>query len=452
MSDIPRRAVARTARLAGLPLGFAGRTALGLGKRVTGLASEVISAEIQQRTAEHLFRVLGQLKGGAMKLGQALSVFEAALPEELAGPYRQALTRLQEAAPPMPAATVHKVLAEQLGDDWQEKFAEFDDTPAAAASIGQVHRALWRTPDGGRPVAVKVQYPGAGPALLSDINQLSRLSGLFSVIHPGLDVKPLLAELRARLAEELDYQLEAAAQRAFAEAYADDEEIFVPRVVAATPHVLVTEWVDGTPLSALIRDGEAEQRDRAGTLLATFHFSAPMRCGLLHADPHPGNYRVLPDGRLGVVDFGAVARLPDGLPEPIGRLVRLALAGDAEAVAEGLRQEGFIRPDLELDAVAVLEYLRPMLDPIADDEFQFTREWLRGEATRVANPRSPAYALGRQLSLPPSYLLIYRVTLGSIGVLCQLEARARYRSILERWLPGFAEPDADAERTGLTAV
>ncbi len=451
MSDIPRRAVTRTARLAGLPLGFAGRAALGLGKRVTGLASEVISPDIQQRTAEHLFRVLGQLKGGAMKFGQALSVFEAAMPEELAGPYRQALTRLQEAAPPMPAATVHRVLAEQLGDDWRAKFEEFDDEPAAAASIGQVHRAVWRTPQGCRPVAVKVQYPGAGEALLSDINQLSRLSGLFAVVHPGLDAKRLLGELRERLAEELDYELEAEAQRTFAEAYAGDEEIYVPSVVAAAPQVLVTDWVDGTPLAKLIRDGEPEQRNRAGALLATLHFSAPQRCGLLHADPHPGNFRMLPDGRLGVVDFGAVARLPDGLPEPIGRLVRLALAGDAEAVAEGLRKEGFIKPDLDLDAAAVLTYLRPLLDPIAADEFQFTREWLRGEATRVANPRSPAYALGRQLSLPPSYLLIYRVTLGSIGVLCQLEAKARYRPILQRWLPGFAEPDATADEARLTA-
>jgi predicted unusual protein kinase regulating ubiquinone biosynthesis (AarF/ABC1/UbiB family) len=223
-------------------------------------------------------------------------------------------------------------------------------------------------------------------------------------------------------------------------------------VVAAAGQVLVTDWVEGTPLAELIRDGEPAQRDRAGALLATLHFSAPQRCGLLHADPHPGNYRMLPDGRLGVVDFGAVARLPDGHPEPIGRLVRLALAGDAEAVADGLRLEGFIKPDLELDAAAVLTYLRPMLDPIAEEEFQFTREWLRGEAARVANPRSPAYALGRQLSLPPSYLLIHRVTLGSIGVLCQLEARARYRSILERWLPGFAEPDPAEDRAGLAAA
>ena len=141
-----------------------------------------------------------------------------------------------------------------------------------------------------------------------------RLSGLFAVVHPGLDAKRLLGELRERLAEELDYELEAEAQRTFAEAYAGDEEIYVPSVVAAAPQVLVTDWVDGTPLAKLIRDGEPEQRNRAGALLATLHFSAPQRCGLLHADPHPGNFRMLPDGRLGVVDFGAVARLPDGLP------------------------------------------------------------------------------------------------------------------------------------------
>ncbi len=434
--------MSRTARLAGLPLGFAGRAALGLGKRVTGLASEVLSPELQQRTAEHLFRVLGELKGGAMKLGQALSIFEAALPEHLAGPYRQALTRLQDAAPPMPTSTVHAVLTEQLGPDWRTKLVEFDDRPAAAASIGQVHRGVWQ-PDPSqppRPVAVKIQYPGAGEALVADLTQLSRVAGLFRALQPGLDVKALLAELRARVTEELDYQLEASAQQAFAEAYADDPGIKVPRVVAAAEKVLVTDWLDGTGLATVIASGSQEERNRAGYLLATLHFSAPARAGLLHADPHPGNFRMLPDGRLGVVDFGAVARLPDGHPEPIGRLARLALAGDAEAVYEGLCKEGFIRPELDLSPADVLDFLLPMLAPVRDEEFQFSRSWLREEAARVAGPRSPAAAIGRQLTLPPSYLLIHRVTMGSIGVLCQLEARARYREILERWLPGFAEP------------
>jgi predicted unusual protein kinase regulating ubiquinone biosynthesis (AarF/ABC1/UbiB family) len=255
VTDIPRRAAARTAKLAALPLGFAGRTVWGLGKRVTGLASEVIAADVQQRTAEQLFSVLGQLKGGAMKFGQALSVFEAAMPEELAGPYRQALTKLQEAAPPMPVASMRRALAEQLGPDWRDSFTDFDESPAAAASIGQVHRAEWKLPakPGGRartlPVAVKVQYPGAGEALLSDLRQLSRLAGMFKIIQPGMDVKPLLTELRERIAEELDYDMEAAAQRAFAVAYADDPEIFVPQVVASSARVLVTEWVDGVPLA-----------------------------------------------------------------------------------------------------------------------------------------------------------------------------------------------------------
>ncbi|GAA3275765.1 AarF/ABC1/UbiB kinase family protein [Dactylosporangium vinaceum] len=443
MTEIPRGAVARTARLASLPLGLAGRAALGLGKRVTGMAADVVSADVQRRTAEHLFSVLGQLKGGAMKMGQALSVFEAALPEELAGPYRAALTKLQEAAPPLPAASVHKVLSESLGVDWREMFKEFDDKPAAAASIGQVHRAVWSD---GRAVAVKVQYPGAGEALRSDLNQLARFAGLFKAIQPGLDVKPLVAEIRDRVTEELDYELEARSQTAFAAAFADDPDIFVPPVLASSPRVLVTEWVDGTPLSTIIAEGSEEDRNRAGYLMALLHFSAPARAELLHADPHPGNYRLLPDGRLGVLDFGAVARLPGGHPDIIGRLTRFALAGDADEVLAGLRQEGFIKGDAKVDAAAVLGYIRPMLDPLAEDEFQFTRAWLRSEATRLANPKSPAYALSRQLNLPPSYMLVHRVTLGSIGVLCQLEARAGYRQILIDWLPGFAEPAAKKPR------
>jgi predicted unusual protein kinase regulating ubiquinone biosynthesis (AarF/ABC1/UbiB family) len=445
VSDIPRRAASRTAKLAALPLGFAGRTALGLGKRAVGVATDVISADIQQRTAEQLFSVLGQLKGGAMKFGQALSVLEAAMPEEMAGPYRQALTKLQEAAPPMPAANVHKVMAEQLGADWRDRFTEFDDSPAAAASIGQVHRAVWKLPParkGARPktlpVAVKIQYPGAGDALLADLKQLGRLAGMFKIIQPGMDIKPLVAELRERIVEELDYAMEAETQRAFATAFAGDPEIFVPRVVADAPRVLVTEWVDGTPLAKVISDGTEAERDEAGRLMAILHFSAPQRCGLLHADPHPGNFRILADGRLGVIDFGAVARLPGGHPEPIGRLVRLALGGDADAVADGLRDEGFIKRDDEIDAQGVLDFLRPMIEPVAVPEFRFTRAWLRGEATRLSSPRSPAYQLSRKLNLPPSYLLIHRVTIGSIGVLCQLEAKAPYRAILERWLPGFA--------------
>jgi len=427
--------VSRTARLAALPLGAAGRATLGIGKRLSGRPAEEIDAELQQRTAEQLFAVLGQLKGGAMKLGQQLSIFEAAVPEEVAGPYREALVKLQEAAPPMPVRTVHAVLAQQLGGRWRERFREFDDSPAAAASIGQVHRATWRD---GRDVAVKIQYPGAGTALMADLNQLARFARLFAALFPGMEVKPLIAELKARAEEELDYGLEADAQRGFATAYADDDQIVVPRVVASAPKVIVSEWLEGTPLSRIITDGTQEQRNRAGLLMAVLHFSGPQRAGLLHADPHPGNYRLMSDGRLGVIDFGATARLPDGHPEPIGRLVRWALEGRAEDVLTDLRLEGFVRPTVEVDAQGVLDYLLPFLDPVAAPTFKFTRAWMQEQAARIGDPRSDASRLGRQLNLPPSYLLIHRVTIGSIGVLCQLDAEAPYRGVCEEWLPGFA--------------
>ena len=441
VNDIPRRAVTRSAKMAALPLGMAGRATIGLGKRIGGRPAEVVTAELQARTAEQLFQVLGQLKGGAMKLGQALSVFEAALPEDIAAPYRAALTKLQEAAPPLPVATVHGVLAAELGPAWRERFLSFDDAPAAAASIGQVHKAVWLD---GRNVAVKIQYPGAGPALLSDLKQLSRLARMFSAFTPGLDVKPLLTELEKRVAEELDYRLEAESQATFAAAYAGDDEILVPGVVASGDRVLVTEWMDGIPLSRIVSDGTAEERDRASLLLARFLFSGPVLAGLLHADPHPGNFRLLPDGRLGVIDFGAVDRLPDGSPEPIGRLARLAIDGDAQAVLRELRREGFILDKFDLDPQSVLDYLAPLLEPVAVDRFRFSRAWLRGQAVRIGDPRSPANALGRQLNLPPSYLLIHRVTMGTIGVLCQLGGEADFRSEMERWQPGFAAPRGTA--------
>ncbi|KQS73819.1 AarF/ABC1/UbiB kinase family protein [Modestobacter sp. Leaf380] len=433
---IPRGSVSRTARLASLPLGAAGRATLGIGKRLSGQSAEEVSAELQQRTAEQLFAVLGQLKGGAMKLGQTLSVFEAAVPEEMAAPYREALVKLQEEAPPMPVRTVHAVLAQQLGGSWRSRFAHFDDTPAAAASIGQVHRATWRD---GRDVAVKIQYPGAATALMADLNQLSRFARMFGVLFPGMDVKPLITELKARVVEELDYGMEADAQRAFAAAYAGDEQIAVPRIVASAPKVIVSEWMDGTPLSKIINGGTREQRDRAGLLMSTLHFSGPPRAGLLHADPHPGNYRLLDDGRLGVIDFGAVARLPEGYPEPIGRLVRWALEGKADEVLADLRAEGFVRPGVDVDAQSVLDYLLPLLEPVGSHRFRFTRAWMQEQATRVGDPRSEVSRLGRQLNLPPSYLLIHRVTIGSIGVLCQLDAEGDFRSVIEEWLPGFRE-------------
>jgi predicted unusual protein kinase regulating ubiquinone biosynthesis (AarF/ABC1/UbiB family) len=348
----------------------------------------------------------------------------------------------------MPTRTVHSVLSEQLGEEWSELFIEFEDKPSAAASIGQVHHAVWHD---GREVAVKVQYPGAGEALLSDLTQLSRFARLLGPLIPGMDIKPLIAELRDRVSEELDYGLEAQAQAAHAEEFAGDPDVLVPAVVHQCDQILVTEWIDGIPMSEVITDGTQEQRDRAGQLLARFLFSGPARTGLLHADPHPGNFRLLPDEksgwRLGVLDFGTVDRLPGGLPPTIGESLRMTLDGEAEAVYELLCEEGFVKESIELEPDAVLDYLLPIIEPAQVDEFTFTRGWMRSQAARVGDPRSPAHQLGKRLNLPPSYLLIHRVTLSTIGVLCQLGATVRLRDELEEWLPGFlSEEELEDDR------
>ena len=422
--------------MAALPVSYAGRTALGFGKRVGGKPAEAVTAELQQRTAEQMFKVLGELKGGAMKVGQALSIFEAALPEEFAAPYRATLTRLQDAAPPLPAETIHRILADELGDDWRDRFAEFSDVPAAAASIGQVHKATWHD---GRVVAVKVQYPGADKALMADLNQLARMGKMFAAWIPGIEIRPLIDELRERVAEELDYLRESQSQRAYAAAFEGDPEFLIPHVLSASPHVLITEWVDGTPLSTVIAAGTQEERDLAGTLLERFLLCGPARAGLLHADPHPGNFRMTPDGRLCVLDFGAVAHLPDGLPLAMGTLLRLAQSGDAETVLEGLRVEGFVRPHIDVDPEQVLSYLDPFVEPARHETFTFSRDWMRGQFTRLNDIRNPDFTVGLKLNLPPSYALIHRVWLGTIGVLCQLGATVPMRAELEQWAPGFVE-------------
>jgi len=444
-SEMPRKAMARTARLAGLPLGYAGRSAVGLGKRLGGRPAELVAAEIQQRTAEQVFRTLGELKGGAMKFGQALSVLEVALPEEMAGPYRDELSKLQDSAPPMPTSTVRQILAEELGADWRERLVWLDGGPSAAASIGQVHRGRWQEDADAeeRDVAVKVQYPGAGDALRADLRQIGRLGSTVAPLLPGIDVKPLVAEMQERLVEELDYGLEAQAQRAFHDAFDGDPDIVVPDVVAHGETVLVTEWMESTSsLGKVIAEGDQEQRDRYGDLFARFLFASPARTGMLHADPHPGNYRVLPGidggpGRMGVLDFGAVARLEGGFPPAMGRLLSIAATRSGEDLVDALREEGFIKDRTRVEPDLVRDYLLPFVEPTTHERFRFTREWMRGVFAKINDPRDPAYTVGLKLNLPPSYLLIHRTWLGGLGILSQLEAEAPFREILTQHLPGF---------------
>lgn len=431
VSDLPRTSSRRAARLAGLPLGIAGRAAGSLGRRALGRGDGDLSEELADQAAEQVFAVLGELKGGAMKVGQALSVFEAGMPDKYAEPFREALTKLQAEAPPMPAAEVERVLDTQLGLRWRERFAEFDGDAAAAASIGQVHRAVWSD---GREVAVKIQYPGADEALRSDLRQLRRLAPLFRPLNPGTDIRGIIDELYDSTVSELDYRAEADTQRVFSAAYRDDRLVRVPSVLASSPKVLVTEWVDGRALSRISRDGTPAERNRAGELLTEFQFSSPTRARMMHGDPHPGNFLLADDGRLVVLDFGASIPLPEGVPEVLSSMMRLALAGDSEELVRLMTRAGYVGRN-GLDPADAMAFLNPFIEPMREPVFHFSRAWMQSIMSVYGDVSGREFRTSRSFTLPREYVLIHRVLSASVGMLCQLEASAPYREIVQRWMP-----------------
>jgi predicted unusual protein kinase regulating ubiquinone biosynthesis (AarF/ABC1/UbiB family) len=471
---LPTGGLRRTGRLAALPLRHAARTAAAATR-----LSRTAAGQVAARTAEQIFGTLGELKGGAAKLGQAMSVFEAAMPEEVAGPYREALRRLTDAAPPMPTEVALQVVAADLADAfgprWRERLVAFDDTPKAAASIGQVHRARWRD-DHGRvvDVAVKVQYPGVGQALRSDLRQarlLVRVMGRFT----GLNVSGLADELALRIVEELDYAREGRVQGEVAAAFtgrvpgaiaearaAGTREpwgrtrVTVPAVYAATPRVLITGWLDGVSLSALL-DGRTDllppgwqelsrgdAADLAALLLGHAIYAPPAVTGWMHADLHPGNFLLLPGGRLGMVDFGAVAATPGGIPAPFGQLAAAVLAGDGPSSVWLARQVGALAPDADLDPRQILELLRPIVATAATESFTYSRPWLRGLMAHFTEPRfAPAL---RNLSPPREYALLWRATLSATGLFAQLGATVPTRGFHLAYSPGFRDGIAGGYR------
>lgn len=438
MSELPRTSSRRAARLAGLPLGIAGRAAGSLGRRALGRGGGDLGEELVDQAAEQVFAVLGELKGGAMKVGQALSVFEAGMPDRYAEPFREALTKLQAEAPPMPPEEVERVLDAQLGLRWRERFAEFDGVATAAASIGQVHRARWSD---GREVAVKVQYPGADEALRSDLRQLRRLAPLLRPLNPGTDVKAVIDELYDSCVAELDYRTEADTQRVFSAAFRDDPLVGVPAVLASSPKVLVTEWAEGRTLGRISADGTAEERDRAGELLAEFQFSSPTRARMLHGDPHPGNFLLAPDGRLVVLDFGAALPLPEGFPRVLTSMMRLALAGEAEQLLELMDEAGYVGRG-GMDPDDAMAFLGPFIEPMRVPEFHFDRAWMQGIVAVYGDVSGREFRTSRSFTLPRDYVLIHRVLSASVGMLCQLEATAPYREIVRRWMPEIFDDES----------
>ncbi|MBS1694263.1 MAG: AarF/ABC1/UbiB kinase family protein [Actinobacteria bacterium] len=435
VADIKRGRAARNAKLATLPVGMAGRAALGFGKRLTGKSKDEVTAELMDKAAQQLFTVLGELKGGAMKVGQALSVMEAAIPEQYGKPYREALTKLQKDAPPLPAAKVHRVLDAQLGTKWRDRFASFDDTPVASASIGQVHKAVWSD---GREVAVKIQYPGADEALRADLKTMQRMISVLKQLSPGADVQGVVDELIARTEMELDYRLEADNQRAFAKAYRHDPHFLVPAVIASAPKVVIAEWIDGVPMSHIIRDGSTAQRDLMATRLAELTYDAPRRLEMMHGDAHPGNFMLLPDGRMGVIDFGAVAPLPGGFPVELGLTLRYALEKNYDLLLPTMERVGFIQRGEQVSVREIDDMLRQYVEPVEVEVFHFTRKWLQ-KMTAVNMDRSVAQIrTARQMDLPPKLAIPMRVIASTVAISCQLDAHVPVKALATELIPGFA--------------
>ena len=435
--DIKRGSTRRNVKLASIPVGMAGRAALGFGKRLTGMSRDEVNAELMEKAASQLFTVLGELKGGAMKVGQALSVLEAAIPEEFGEPYREALTKLQKDAPPLSAAKVHRVLDGQLGTKWRERFDSFDDEPIASASIGQVHKAVWRD---GREVAVKIQYPGADEALRADLKTMRRLTSVLKQLAPGADIQGVVDELVERTEMELDYRLEADNQRVFAKAYEGHPHFLIPHVVGSSPKVVVSEWVEGKPMAEIIRNGTVDERDLCGTRLFELTFDAPARVGMMHGDAHPGNFMLTDDGKMIVIDFGAVAPLPDGLPPEMGMMIRMARDKDYEHLLPAMERVGFLRAGEEVQIEAVDEMLAQYVEPVQVPVFHYTRKWLQKHAQSNMERAPQQLKMARQMDLPASLAIPLRVIGSTVAISCQLDCHVPVASMSEKLIPGYAAP------------
>ncbi|ANW63854.1 MULTISPECIES: macrolide-binding ATPase MABP-1 [Mycolicibacterium] len=438
VADIRRGSAARNAKLATLPVGFAGRAALGFGKRLTGKSRDDVNAELMEKAANQLFTVLGELKGGAMKVGQALSVMEAAVPEQFGEPYREALTKLQKDAPPLPAAKVHRVLDQQLGTKWRDRFTSFDDAPVASASIGQVHKGIWSD---GREVAVKIQYPGADEALRADLKTMRRMVSIFKQLSPGADVQGVVDELIERTEMELDYRLEADNQRAFAKAYKDHPHFVVPAVIASAPKVVIAEWIEGIPLAQIIRTGTQDQRDLMGYRLFELTDDAPRRLEMMHGDAHPGNFMLLEGDKMGVIDFGAVAPLPGGMPRELGQMLRYAVDRDYDKLLPTMEKIGFIQKGEKVSTADIDDMLKQYVQPLEVDEFHYTRKWLQKMAAVDLDRAAGQIRTARQMDIPAKLAIPMRVIASIVAISCQLDAHVPVRQIAVDLVPGFADPD-----------
>ena len=444
MSDrLTRSRLARTARVARLGAKVGGTWASTSARKVFASAERRIELDDRRRlaTAEQVAAELGQMKGALMKLGQMASYLDDGLPE----PFRMALASLRNDAPPMSPALAAGVIRDELGADPHTVFAQWDPEPIAAASIGQVHRAILRSDDGTeRPVAVKVQYPGVDQAIAADLRNADMLGTLLRQGFGGLDPDEMVDEIKQRLTEELDYRREADNQALFADFYRDHPFIHVPDVVAShsTARVLTSELVNGHTWDELLTWDDAE-RDAAAETMFRFVFRSLYTMRAFNGDPHPGNYLFHGGGRVTFLDFGLVKQFTADEMTTFETMVRLAAVDhDAAGYRAILEDAGMLRPNAPVSTDEVGAYFSHFYEPVATDQsMTWTPAYASSIVRHTFDRSSP---ISQYATVPRAFVFIQRINLGLYALLGELGASGNYRRIAEELWPFTAAQPSTA--------
>jgi predicted unusual protein kinase regulating ubiquinone biosynthesis (AarF/ABC1/UbiB family) len=434
---IPTSRISRTARVSRLAAGQAARQ-LGTKTANLGRSDEASQAALERRNleaAEQIVTALGTMKGAAMKLGQVLSFLDVGLvPEEHREAFQAKLGELRDAAPKVRFDDMRKVIETDLGESLSDVFDTFDRDPIAAASIGQVYRARLRD---GRAVAVKVQYPGVAQAVRADMQNLGMILRVMKSIAPGLDVRSTAEEIRSRIGEELDYELEAQNQRALGRVFRDHPFIVIPEVVTSLSRerVLVSELVTGRGFDE-IRTLDAPTRDRVGEIIFRFFFGCMYRHRQFSGDPHPGNFVLLDDGRVAFLDFGLFKVMPAELIEIELACQRAGAEGDAETLADLWIEMGFVKPG-RFSPESLLHQLQDATWwYLFDEEIRLGPEIATQVMIDMSDPRSEHFGTMRHERLPADHIFGRRVEMLTLAVLGQLGASANWHRIAREWMYG----------------
>ncbi|MCW3067920.1 MAG: hypothetical protein JWL67_545 [Solirubrobacterales bacterium] len=401
-------------------------------------ASEAALARRQLETAKQIVAVLGTMKGAAMKLGQVMSFLDVGLvPEEHREEFQRELAKLRDAAPTVSFKQMRRVIEDDLEEPISKVFATFEEEPIAAASIGQVYRATLK--DDGREVAVKVQYPGVAGAVRADLQNLDMIMRLLKRMTPGLDVKAIAEEIKERIGEELDYELEAQNQRSLARIFAGHPFIVVPDVVSSLTRerVMVSDFVSGVGFEELKGRSQSE-RDRIGEIVFRFFLGCLYRHRQFSGDPHPGNFLLQDDGRVAFLDFGLFKRMDREPVELELACQRAVVEDDATTLHELLAKSGFLPQPERVNPAHLLAFIRDAIwwYTTADETIALTPEIATNVMIESSDPRSSHFREMRHQQMRPEHLFGRRMEMLTLAVLSQLRARANWHRIAREWMYG----------------